>query len=144
MFPTIPNDILEEALEDCYGNADEAALHLLDARLGQPSQARASDAGGSGMSDFCVEDGGVQGAILRRYSRRILLSGKYVDLTINRSKLWRTALGFYKNCLVMPDRLRRELRIEFDGEEGVDAGALRAEFFQILIKEMDEKLFEGR
>ena len=47
-----------------------------------------------------------------------------IDLSINRSNLWRTALGFYKNCMVMPERLRWELRIKFDDEEGVDAGAL--------------------
>ena len=43
-----------------------------------------------------------------------------------------------------PEQLRKELRIEFEGEEGVDAGALRNEFFEVLLREMNELLFEGR
>lgn len=49
---------------------------------------------------------------------------KSFELVINREKLWRSALYFYKNCLHCPERLFYELRIEFEGE-GVDAGALR-------------------
>lgn len=42
-----------------------------------------------------------------------------------------------------PGQLRREVRIEFKGEEGVDAGGVRNEFYAMLIRELDEKLFEG-
>ena len=42
-----------------------------------------------------------------------------------------------------PEQLRREFRIEFEGEEGADAGALRNEFVEILLREMNELLFEG-
>ena len=41
-----------------------------------------------------------------------------------------------------PEQLRKELQIEFVG--GVDAGALRNEFFEVLLREMNELLFEGR
>ena len=41
-------------------------------------------------------------------------------------------MSFYKNSMCAPNRLREELNIEFQGEEGIDAGALRCEFFQSL------------
>ena len=37
-----------------------------------------------------------------------------------------------------------ELWIEYEGDEGVDAGALWNEIFKILLREMNELRFEGR
>ena len=37
-----------------------------------------------------------------------------------------------------PIDLRKQLRVEFDGEEGVDEGGLQKEFFQLIV----EKLFD--
>lgn len=37
-----------------------------------------------------------------------------------------------------PIDLRKQLRVEFNGEDGVDEGGLQKEFFQLLI----EKLFD--
>lgn len=37
-----------------------------------------------------------------------------------------------------PIDLRKQLRVEFHGEEGVDEGGLQKEFFQLII----EKLFD--
>lgn len=37
-----------------------------------------------------------------------------------------------------PIDLRKQLRVEFYGEEGIDEGGLQKEFFQLLI----EKLFD--
>lgn len=37
-----------------------------------------------------------------------------------------------------PIDLRKQLRIEFNGEDGVDEGGLQKEFFQLLV----EKLFD--
>ena len=39
-----------------------------------------------------------------------------------------------------PIDLRKQLRIEFNGEEGVDEGGLQKEFFQLLV----ERLFDPR
>ena len=81
--------------------------------------------------------------LLGRVSQQVLMQGRYVDLTIDRERVWRTALGFYKGCMKNPGQLRREVRIEFEREEGVDAGALRNEFYALLMRELDDKLFEG-
>ena len=35
------------------------------------------------------------------------------------------------------------LVVEFVGEEGVDAGAIRGDFFEQLMVEIDNQLFEG-
>ena len=43
----------------------------------------------------------------------------------------------------MTHRLRKILFIEFEGEEGIDAGALKAEFFESVMKSLNEELFEG-
>ncbi len=37
-----------------------------------------------------------------------------------------------------PIDLRKQLRVEFSGEDGVDEGGLQKEFFQLLV----EKLFD--
>ncbi len=42
-----------------------------------------------------------------------------------------------------PGRLRETLSVEFSGEEGIDGGALRVDFFEILMKEIDAHLLEG-
>ena len=39
--------------------------------------------------------------------------------------------------------LTRHFLVQFLGEEGVGAGALKAEYFGELLKEMDRRLFEG-
>jgi hypothetical protein len=39
-------------------------------------------------------------------------------------------------------KLHRNLVITFENEEGVDAGAIKAEFFNSLIEEMDRRFFE--
>ncbi len=40
-------------------------------------------------------------------------------------------------------KLRRNLVITFENEEGVNAGGIKAEFFNSLIEEMDKRFFEG-
>lgn len=82
--------------------------------------------------------------LLACVSKIVIRQGVYVDLTLHRDRIWRTALGFYKQCMKDPDQLRREVRIEFDGEEGIDAGALRNEFFELLLRQINDQLFEGR
>lgn len=37
----------------------------------------------------------------------------------------------------------KNLCIEFEGEEGIDAGALKAEFLGTVMKSLNEELFEG-
>ena len=65
-------------------------------------------------------------------------------LYVNRNEIWKSALTFYKQCMGNASKLHRNLVISFEGEEGVDAGAVKIEFFSSLIEEIDKRLFEGR
>ena len=62
-------------------------------------------------------------------------------LDIDRQSVWRHALIFYKS----KSWLKRPLSVSFDGsnESGIDAGALKQEFFEILFRIINEDLFEG-
>lgn len=42
-----------------------------------------------------------------------------------------------------PNRLARTLFADFEGEDGIDAGVLRLEFFEQFLKEVKQRLFEG-
>ncbi len=59
------------------------------------------------------------------------------------TEIWRGALVFYKKAFTNSDKLRKNLNISFNGEDGLDAGAIKAEFFEILLKEIQQRLFEG-
>ena len=63
---------------------------------------------------------------------------------IEREHLWKGGLTFYKQCIAQPEKLGKNLVVDFVGEEGVDCGAIRSEFFTALLKEMNRRLFEGQ
>ena len=58
-----------------------------------------------------------------------------------RSCIWNSGMAFYKNAMHTPSLLHKNLVIEFGGEEGVDMGALRKEFFSKFLTEMDTRHF---
>ena len=167
MFPTLDPSCLGKVLQDCDWDTTIAAERLLDETQLPPSGVQAhptessivgaatssnaacssgtsSQGGTLSPSLFNFKDDISSQELLARVSQHVLRQGRYVNLTVPRERIWRIALGFYKRCMKDPEQLRRELRIEFEGEEGVDAGALRNEFFEILLREMNELLFEGR
>lgn len=143
-FPDVEEERLRETLHECGGDISDAAQILL------PSAPPTHCTPSRGAAEPCCSKDVDQtpqvelskSGLLQEH-RAKFRSEKFFDLVINRDKLWRSALSFYKNCRHRPERLFYALRIEFDGEEGVDAGALRREFFQGLMKEMNDKLFEG-
>ena len=65
-------------------------------------------------------------------------------LDIDRNNIWKHALIFYKSKSSV--ELKRPLSVSFDGsnECGIDAGALKQEFFEILLRVINEDLFEGK
>ena len=68
---------------------------------------------------------------------------KSYTLCIDREELWRGALGFYKKALSDKTLLLKDLIIVFKGEEGLDAGAMKVEYFELLLTEIQQRLFEG-
>ena len=65
-----------------------------------------------------------------------------VPITVRRENVWRDSLAFYKIAMVEKNKLFRELKVEFAGEDGVDCGALKVEYFRICIEAALNSLFE--
>ena len=64
-------------------------------------------------------------------------------LKTNRRVLWNKAMVFYKRGITTsPELLKKDL-VEFSGKEGADAGALKFEFFEKMLQEMNDHWFEG-
>ena len=72
------------------------------------------------------------------------VKGSDFTLAVKRDELWMGALRFYKITLLLLLLLWQLLAIIFQEEEGLDAGALKTEFFELLLKEIQKRLFEGR
>lgn len=155
LFPLVDESLLSDILTqtDSINEAVEKVLNmrcLLDSN--HPSVS--CSAGPSGISKidgvlFCEGDlifpqTYSKEKLLFEYSSRLMNPLKSIDLFVNRNNLMRTALSFYKNCKLHPERLQCELIVEFENEEGIDAGALRFEFFENIFREINDTMFEGK
>ena len=102
----------------------------------------------SGAVDKLLEGASVTSSlspskVLNDYAKSVVNESKEISITISRSSIWNAALQFYKSAKSYPEKLTFKLNVEFDGEEGIDGGALRSTYFELALKEGDEKLFEG-
>ena len=66
-----------------------------------------------------------------------------LDIVVRRDHVWRNGFSVYKNTVSDPSKLMKDLRIEFEGQEGIDAGALKLDFFELLLGEINTRLFTG-
>lgn len=66
-----------------------------------------------------------------------------ITLEIERDNLWMESLRFYKRNLVNSQVMTKKLIIEFKGEDGLDGGAMKTEYFNLLLEEVKNRLFEG-
>ncbi|CAB3983111.1 G2 M phase-specific E3 ubiquitin- ligase-like [Paramuricea clavata] len=67
---------------------------------------------------------------------------KSYTLCIDREELWRGALSFYKKALSDKTLPLKDLSIIFKGEEGLDAGAMKVEYFELLLTEIHQRLLK--
>lgn len=93
-------------------------------------------------SSGCIE------TVLNKLSNQVIDQSSEYSISVNRitaNSLWLPAMSFYKGALVHPNKLRRQLLVSFSetGEIGADSGALRKEFFEDTLKEMNVRLFDG-
>ena len=72
------------------------------------------------------------------------VKGSDFTLAVKRDELWMGALRFYKIAIKETEKLWQPLAIIFQEEEGLGAGALKTELFELLSKEIQKRLFEGR
>lgn len=54
------------------------------------------------------------------------------------------AINFYKKTLSKPSLLKKDLRVSFEGEGGLDGGAMKTECFTLALQEVKKRLFEGK
>ncbi len=85
--------------------------------------------------------------VITAHSRRVISTNEYflaVDRT-SKDNMWLTINSFYKKAIdsKYADKLTKELVIQYTGEYGADSGALRREFFEDALKEMNTRLFDG-
>ncbi|TBU06431.1 HECT domain-containing ubiquitin-transferase [Hamiltosporidium magnivora] len=76
---------------------------------------------------------------------RALFEGEtkpYLFITVGRSTIYRDTMNILKN--LDDSEMKKQLKITFDNEEGVDSGGIRKEYFQLLSEEItnDHGLFE--
>lgn len=90
-----------------------------------------------------ILNNGVGAYLLKSLSLKVIVEEEDTFLSMNRNCLWNKAQLFYKKATLDTELLRRNLILSFSGEEGVDGGALRNEFFRLAIKEMNIQYFEG-
>lgn len=67
----------------------------------------------------------------------------YLFITVNRETIYRDSIGIFKG--LDAEDARKQLRITFKDEEGIDSGGIRKEYFQLLSQEIkgDEEFFEN-
>lgn len=83
-------------------------------------------------------------ALLARHSEGVISTQNDYLLRTNQCSLWNKAKVFYKRAITTsPEMLKKELCIEFSGEEGADAGALKFEFFEKVLQCVNDDWFEG-
>ena len=72
------------------------------------------------------------------------VKGSDFTLAVRRDELWMGALRFYKMAINETAKLWQPLAIIFQEEEVLDAGGLKTQFFELLLKEILKRLFEDR
>ena len=103
--------------------------------------------GPSHSSDDVREYSSVQDVINHHSSKMVHQFSEY-SLTVDRSSrdnFWMAVLSFYKGALRKPEKLKKCLTVTFvnSGEQGSDAGALKKEFFENSLREVNYRLLEG-
>lgn len=84
--------------------------------------------------------------LLRKHSDHVIDQRSEYILSIDRTckdHFWKMVEAFYKGGISRPHKLQKVLVIQFEGEVGADGGALRKEFFEDALKDMNDRLFEG-
>ena len=90
-----------------------------------------------------TDDLGSVESILSHHARNVMGTEDEHFLKTNRSCIWNKAKAFYKCALHNNSIMQRPIMVQFSGEEGVDAGALRNDFFEEALRQGNKHFFEG-
>ena len=81
-------------------------------------------------------------AVIQSFVYRNLDTINIKVLKIKREDIWRDTVCFYKIAMVKKSNLFQKLVVEFEGEEGIDVGALNVEYFTKFFETVRRDLFE--
>ena len=98
----------------------------------------------SGPNSLCVERQQYTNVQVLDHARKVLDQSSEYILAIDRSTpehFWLGVTSFYKGAIAKPQKLMRPF--VNTGELGSDAGALKKEFFEYALREVNNQLFEG-
>lgn len=85
------------------------------------------------------ENGDVMKASLQDAFFRALFEGPmepYLFITVGRNTVYKDTFDLLENIKI--DDLKKQIKITFKNEEGVDSGGIRKEYFQLLSEELSE------
>lgn len=83
-------------------------------------------------------------SILTNHAVKEIDASDELLVKVNRAVIFTKALALYKGAKHDPSILKKSVIVEFSGEEGVDAGALRNDFYEEALRQADIKFFEGQ
>ena len=82
-------------------------------------------------------------ALLSSYASTVTEEFCDVWISVEKHHVWQRAVHFYKSAKSHPEKLRGQLAVEYVGQTGLDAGAIRGDFLEKMMIALDSKLFEG-
>ena len=82
--------------------------------------------------------------ILSKHALKVMEIEDDLSIKTNRACMWNKAKALYKNALHNKTMLKQKIMVEFSGEEGVDAGALKNDFYEECLRQADKQFFQGK
>ena len=81
--------------------------------------------------------------LLSSYASTVIEEFRDVWISVEKDRVWQRAIHFYKCAKAHPEKLSGQLAVEYVGQTGVDAGAIRGDFLEKMMTNLDRNLFEG-
>ena len=82
-------------------------------------------------------------SILQLHAKAMLDKSADHVITTERGSVWPAVIAFYKET-TNPHKLQKNLIVNFAGEVGADVGGPKKEFFELALKEANDRLFKGK
>ena len=141
LFPDLEDEEINNALIGA-DSVEEAANTIIDSSCLMTK--------GSGTDDGVAKVLGVGkllppkdlDSFLNRFKSDKMLED-YEEMVVDRECIWRDAIKHYKRKINDNSSLRKRLEVSFTNEDGLDGGAMKTEFFQLVLGEVSKRLFEG-
>lgn len=127
---------------------DQAAQQSIGQTISSSISASAGPPGPSSSGNATIKQPLSATDLISSHAYRILDQSSEFIVNINRSSpeaFWMAVVAFYKGARGNLSKLKQSLVVNFvnTGECGADCGALRKEFIEDALQDVNERLFEG-